>query len=223
MKTLLADSSVVVAAHDVNLSIFNPVWLVKNGCLTEQELQEGVVVSPVVVLVPCKPFNLTIMPDRIQMNFPGPDPGGQDTIDRVIGHIVKTLPHTPFVACGLNLTYIITPSAGPFRPWCRQFFSSHATTRVEGTPLDDTFFGAYISFDALGGRLKLDMKPTRSTPDIQKLADDWEVDADVMRLNFNYHFGLDTQPDPLAAALRALAAWKDAVAHSSAIVDRLSK
>jgi len=223
MKALLADSNLVVVAHDVNLSIFRPPWLVKQGFMTEEELSGELVISPVVVRLPGKGFDLTVVPNRIQMAFPGPNPGATADIDRVLVGIVKTLPHTPYSACGLNINYIATVEEDRFRPWSEKAFASEAARRAGAAAADDARFGSYFSFDVLGGRLKLDMKPTRTSPGVASVSDDWAENTEVMRLNFNYHFEIAEQDERIAAVLEALGKWDDALEHAKATIDRLAE
>ena len=221
MRTMLAESDVVVIAHDVNLSIFRPAWFTKYEVFTEAELEGELVISPVVVQVPTAGFKLTVLPNRLQMAFQGPSPGSSDDVDRILGRIVRILPHTPYSACGLNFTYVATCDDDGFRNWDERLFSSEAARRAGAIGLTDARFGTYFSFDALGGRLKLDIKPTKTPEQASALAAGWPEGADVVRANFNYHFELEGAEDPDKAVLESLAAWQVAAAQSRDLLDAI--
>ena len=219
MKTLLANSSVVLSANDVNLSIFRPDWLTKYGCLHEEEIQQDqVVVTPVFVKVPCKTFELTILPMRIQMAFSGPSPGMASEVDRVVGQIVRTLPHTPYSGCGLNFHYLATVEPETFKAWSGRLFASEAAKLAGLLEIENSRFGTYFSVDVLGGTLKADIKPTRTSEDISKISKDWEPDTEVMRWELNYHFEVPSGQDRDKPVLRALGQWDKAREDSQRIM-----
>jgi len=222
MKKLLTDSSVVVSAADVNLSIFKPPWLTKSGFLRQDELEGQIVISPVVVQIPTKGFQLTVLPNRIQMNFRGPAPGSNPEVERVMGGIVRILPHTPYSGCGLNFNYLVTVAANNYRSWDERLCASEAARKAGALDLDDARFGTYFSFNALGARLKLDAKPTYTIASVCKIDEDWQEGSEVIRLNFNYHFAVADGETSEKPVLSALDKWEEAATHSRSIVARLA-
>jgi hypothetical protein len=157
------------------------------------------------------------------MSFRGPAPGRTADVDRVLGGIVQTLPHTPYSACGLNFNYLATVADDNFQAWDVRLFASEAARRAGATNAAGARFGSYCSFDVLGGRMKLDMKPTRTIRGVREIAEDWQESAEVMRMSFNYHFEVGTSDAPAECVRNALGKWDEAAAHSQATVARLAE
>ena len=223
MKILLIDSNAVLAANDVNLSIFKPTWLVREGILRQDEVEGNIIVSPVTVQISTPEFQLTVLPNRIQMSFPGPGPGSQSVVDRVASEIARKLPHTPYSGCGLNFNYLLAPEKdADFGFWCRHSFASSATGQVCENDSSDSRFGSYCSFDALGARLKLDIKPTRTTSDVKQLGEEWEPKMEVMRMNFNYHFNVEEGDKPVDQVIKSLDQWDAVTDHTHTVIDRIA-
>lgn len=221
MTAILADSNVVVVANDVNMSIFKPPWLANSGILREEELRGEVVVSPVILRVPTSSFELIVVPNRMQLVFRGPACGSIADIERILGGIIRTLPHTPYTGCGLNFNYLATVPQHEFRDWCQRSFSSEAARTMHATSAEDARFGSYFSYNTLGGRAKLDIKPTKTTGDTARFFKGWDEGMEVMRLNFNYHFDAEGATSRSEAVLESLKKWEDASTHCQALVDSL--
>ena len=217
MKTVLAQSTVVVVAHDVNLSIFRPVWLGQNDILTEEELAGEVVVTPVAINVPAGAFNLMIVPNRVQISFSDASANVREVLDRIVGGIVRTLPHTPYSGCGMNFHHFVANTEGDFGDWCRSNFASTVSNRMMPVSAEDPRCGTYVSLDVLGGRLKLDMKPVK-IPEGSVAADGWEDQREAMKFSFNYDFSVADSEKPNETLLEVLSRWDDALAHSHTIV-----
>lgn len=148
----LIQSSVVVLCKDVNQSIFSPVWLLKNGILLEDEFRpEEAVFVPGLTRVNTSKFEFMALPDRLQVQFPTIVDDADAVLARVLGGVAKTLPHTPFVAVGLNNHFIIKPTnAGGFAEWNRTMFASPwASKQSMGSARDR--FGSSFAYDAFNG------------------------------------------------------------------------
>ncbi len=223
MQSVLVDASVVAIAHDVNLSIFRPPWLVKSRIFTEKELQGEIVVTPAFVQVPTDNFQLMVFPDRIQMAIRLNCPDAADCIQRVMGGVVSTLPHTPYTAAGLNFKYLAAPeSADAFAPWNRALLSSSFADEV--APPDDggARFGSYVSFDTLGLRLKLDIKPTKAPDAAVKMCKSWRPGQDLVSLGFNFHADVTQAKEPADELIGVLGKWTDALALSEKIAGQIT-
>ena len=93
-----AGKSVVIVANELNLSIFKPVWLCQFDILKPEELSEGILISPAAIQIPGPTFQLVILPNRLQMTFPSSDVDATtEPLNRVLGGILRALPHTPLV------------------------------------------------------------------------------------------------------------------------------
>ena len=215
MPSRLVNSSVVVVANDVNLSIFKPPWLLRNGILLEAELEGEILLSPVTVQVPTEHFVLGVMPNRIQLELPREyEKAGQD-VQRVVGGIVRTLPHTPYNAVGINFHYEVDPPGSePFAAWNRRVCASPLAERIAPAG-DGARYGFYVSFDAMDARLKMDVKPItrkQSGPDAREQAAE-----EHLAVNMNFHRDLIDPNSVVDDLVTALDARSQALAMSQDI------
>lgn len=209
----LVTANVVVAANTFNVSIFNLLWLTKNGVFTESEmLSDDCVFVPVAAQVGTPNCHLLVLAERLQLTLkvPQKDVTPLDKVKR----IVELLPQTPYTAVGLNIVWDMVPGededlgavtrmlfAVPERPLYKQFMDANAR------------FGAYMSKDFAGFRLKLDLKPAMVEPDTSR--------AEVVRLHFNFHLDVGGLVDKKEAVLAAVGKWSTAYAESDAIAGLL--
>ena len=222
MNTIFANASVVILANDVNLSIFKPLWLVKTNILREDEFEEGVVISPVAVHIPTPKLQFDVFPNRIQVTLPKLYPEAQTDIDRILGGIVKTLPHTPYRAVGLNFTYMTAPEDdNAFPDWNRRLFSSRFACQAH--PADDpgARFGSYFSFDILDTRLKVDIKPVKASAGIEQLSETWHRGQDIIAINLNFHTDLTEAGPTTETILDKLGKWDEALSLARETANKL--
>ncbi len=222
VAVVLSDSSVVVVANDVNLSIFKPPWLVNTGIFREVELQGQVVISPVAVQISSPCFEFSVFPNRLQLTLANPNEQSAQYVDRVLGGIVRLLPHTPYAGVGLNFAYFVAPAPGvSFGDWNRRVFSTQVTQVIADADVQDPKFGGYCSLGALDGRLRIDMRPVRGEGGISKLCESWREGEELMRISFNYHNDVGGSSPEGASVGKILEKWKDALRLSRQIVDRI--
>jgi hypothetical protein len=217
-------SSIVIIAKDFNPSIFKPPWLTKNNIFREEELQANILIAPPVVQIPTENFQFTVLPDRLQMLIPKQYSDAEGDIDRVLGRIVRILPHTPYTAVGLNFNYLIAPDTeAKFSAWNRKVFAS-ALSRKLPSPRDrNARFGSYVSFDVLETRLKVDIKPIKADANIKAIFQSWHEDQDLIRLNFNFHSDVVNTDAPVDSVLDKLSKWGEALALSQQLTAIISE
>jgi hypothetical protein len=85
-------------------------------------------------------------------------------VQETIGRIVEMLPHTPYRALGLNFTWHLTPDGGDVAALSRWLFFIPGRPLFRDFDAPDASFGAYLSRNLLGFRLKLDVKPVTVPP-----------------------------------------------------------
>jgi len=196
IKQVRTNSSVVVVAHDLNLSIFNPLWLTKQRALREEELDfSKCAFTPALIQIPTPDFNLLVLPDRLQLRFDPKRDDIESDLMRVLGTIVSSLPHTPYTALGINFDYVLAPIRMEFENWNRTLFGSLFSQRLAG---GHDRYGAYFSTDILGFRRRVDCKPLRIR---QNLAEElFSEGEEAVQISINYHADLGQQgaaPGPL--------------------------
>lgn len=223
MNTVLENLSIVILAKDFNLSIFKPFWLIKNNIFREQELQGNIVITPPAVQIPAQNFQLTVLPDRLQMLIPRRYAKAEADISRIIGGIVKTLPHTPYTAVGLNFNYFAAPQQeSSFSSWNRKLLASGLSTKLQSPADENARFGSYVSFDALATRLRIDIKPIKAPNNIENLCNSWHAGQDLIRLNLNFHSDVFNADSPSDSVLATVDKWPDALALSQKLTKIIS-
>lgn len=154
----LKDCNVVVVANNFNVPIINTIWLYKNNIFTEKELH-GATCLPVIVDIKTQHFKLNLVPERLQFSI---EPGYNNIKELMlskIGRLVEMLPHTPFVAAGLNFIYHVTPEDGDMYTLGRSIFCNNQSKLFEDLDSKDVRFGGYFSKDLIDTSFSLNAKP----------------------------------------------------------------
>jgi len=224
MNRVMENSSVVIIAKDFNLSILKPLWLMNNKIFRPEELEGDIVVTPPAVQIQSVNFQFVALLDRLQVSIPRVYGNGQSDINRVCGGIVKALPHTPYTAIGLNFHYLGAPqSREEFASWEKELFASPWAREIEGSQAENARFGSYLSFDAIGTRLKIDIKPTNAGGSIGGLCSSWHPGQELIRVHFNYHTDVTNTDAPAETVVNRLAKWEEALAMSTGLVENICK
>ena len=84
-------------------------------------------------------------------------------------------------------------------------------------------FGSYLSFDVLGTRLKIDIKPFKASSNIEKLYNFWHIDQDLMRINLNFHTDVIKAESPVDLLIERLGKWKESLDLSKEIAGTISE
>ncbi|MHC4400542.1 MAG: hypothetical protein ACYTG0_12775 [Planctomycetota bacterium] len=212
MPIELAGSNLVVTAHHFNPSIFSQLWLARNGVLGEDEFSPGCLFSDQVANVESLGFGLLVVPPQMQF-VPRVSPDCQgDLVRDKVGTIVRALPHTPYTAIGLNFLWHAVPEDGDVAALTRVLFFTPDRGICQLFDADDARFGAYFSRDALGCRLKLDVKP------ISRQREDGR--RELVQFAFNFHLDVPRDENQVIAAIeRHLGIWDEARAEATRIVE----
>ena len=207
-RLLLVNSSVVLVANQINLSIFTPIWFAKQQILREDEFTPGTLISPGVVQIPTAGFNLLILPDRVQMLIVQDKfATASSELARVLGGVVRTLPHTPFKGVGLNFDFIAArPQSAAFSDWNRGLFSAPCLADLNELKEPSARFGTYFSLNLLGMRLRVTVKPVATKPVTPDAVVPFQEEAEKIQAAFNFHKGFAQQPS-VEELLAAIGAW----------------
>jgi hypothetical protein len=188
MRWEMVGSSVVIVAQNFNPSVANQLWLVRNGVVGEGDFLPGCIFTDLLVQVRARRFSLLFTPEQIQFVPVAGDEEAVQLMREAITRTVRTLPHTPYRALGLNFTWRLTPEATDVATLSRQLFFTPSNPLFRDFDVPDASFGAYLSRDLLGFRLKLDVKPVTAQAPAQQ------------RLQFLYNFHADLPEGGEAAA-----------------------
>ena len=192
-------ANAVVTAKHFNPSLLRDFWLVDNGVLSRDDFMPGCVHTDAFVSIIARPFSLLVAPDRLQFEPSGSAEHHQSTVVDKLGKIVRTLPHTPFTALGLNFTwYLQIPEEATVEEVTRAMFSAPDQIPLQRQFLEpNAKFGIYCSKDALGFRLRLDIKPI-------------EIDTnDTIQFAFNFHRGFSGQGSGADEVVEAIEKWDE--------------
>ena len=207
--------NVVLAATNLNPSIFSLLWLVKQKIFSEADIQtEGSIFSPFTVNVVAPGLSLTVIPDRLQLGFLSAEKDAQVAlkIQRVVGRIVSELPHTPFQAVGFNMGWVLLPQdQNELDSLERQSFLAERNPLAKFFKEKNSHFGCYLSKDFKMGRLKLDIKPVTLVEGEKSL-----------QAAFNFHLDIKVD-EPVKQIHDFLALWNPAYTLAKEMVTELGK
>ena len=206
----------VIAAGNLNPTIFTQVWLVKQEIIEESDLNNlSTLFTPLAVTAGCKDFTLMVVPERIQITFSNVEDkvaNHQKILKRTLGRIVSELPHTPYQAVGFNMGWLLVPiNPKDVNSIEQKYFLSKDNPIAKYFREKNCHFGCYLSKNLKIGRLKLDIKPVTLSQGSQ-----------AIQLAFNFH--LDVQGEERAQQISSfLNNWNLAYAEASKLVKSLGK
>ncbi len=196
-----AGSVVVIVAQQFNPTVLSQLWLVRNGVLGEEDIQKGSIFTDMVVQVRSPQFNLFMINEQLQFVPIAAVEQQQQILIEKLGPIVHKLPHTPYRALGLNFVWHLTPDDGDMPRLTRELFAMPDRPLFKKFITSDARFGAYLSKDFEGFRLKLDIKPVNLAA---------PTDAAEGHLQFAFNFHCDIGDEGASKITERLARWDDA-------------
>lgn len=199
MKMEMIPANVVIIARQFNPSIISQYWLIKNGIFTEEEIQSGSIFSPVIANVQTRDCQVLVLPEQLQFMYGLEDHSGQELLISKLGKIIQALPHTPFVAAGLNFSWqVYDEDEASNAALGKKLFFRDNVPLYRFFDTEDARFGSYMSRDILGCRLKLDIKPVTIARQ--------EGPANRLHFGFNFHLQLD-EDDKVNSILNLFKKW----------------
>jgi len=216
MSIQLAGANVIIAARQFNPTVFSQMWLVRNELLVEEDFGPGYLFSEAVVQMTTPQFLLLVAPNQLQFTPSDQVEGQQALILDKVGRIVNRLPHTPYVAIGLNFVWHMLPEQVGVEQLSRELFFKEDSELYRRFDAENARFGAYLSRDIFGCRMKLDIKP---------ISVDGEAMGGPHRLQFafNFHRDLAESADSVRRIEEMLGRWDEARTESLQIVEALQR
>ncbi len=203
MTPILIHANAVVAAHQFNPSVVSQLWLVDHGIVLREEFEagKGSVFSDMMVNVASDKLTMLVTPDQVQFSPTQPPPNEDGIVENRLGLLVRTLPHTPFTACGLNFTWLLDDE-DVVEVAKRLFFVPDSPVH-RAFEVENSRFGGYMSKPAFDGRLKLDIKPlTLRTPNGES--------TERLQFAFNFHLDVPQASSGVDVVVSHLANWNPA-------------
>lgn len=211
MPWIKAGSAAVIVANQFNPSILNQGWLMRHKILDDDNLEQGSVFLDMVVQVRNRSFFLLALPEQIQF-VPAPATSAEDEQQLIVeklGKIVQKLPETPYKGLGLNFSWHLVPADGDTNRATRELFFSPGRPIYAAFDTVDARFGAYLSKEYAGFRLKLDIKPI--------VVQEGNIIQHRVHFGFNFHF--DLGDDAAAQVVERLGHWNDVRHEAERIID----
>jgi hypothetical protein len=203
MRRELVGSSVVIVAQNFNPSVASQLWLVRNGVVGEGDFLPGCIFTDLLVQVRARRFSLLLTPEQFQFVPSAGEDDPQFLMQETIGRMVQTLPHIPYRALGLNFIWHLTPEGSDVAALSRTLFFSPGRPLFRDFDTPNASFGAYLSRDSLGFRLKLDVKPVAaSLPE--------RTAEQRLQFLYNFHADLPEGEETVAPIKDHLGRWREA-------------
>jgi len=206
----------VITARQFNPSVVSQLWLVDNGIILREEFEtgKGSVFSDMMVNVASEKFSMLVTPDQVQFSPSQPPPNEDRIVEERLGRLIRTLPHTPFNACGLNFTWLLEDEQ--VTDLAKRLFFVSACPVHRAFDVEDSRFGGYMSKPALGGRLKLDIKPlTINLPNGES--------TERLQFAFNFHLDIPQTNKAVDVLVSQLANWNRAFEMTQETMQLLEK
>lgn len=211
MVPTLSNTNAVILARQFNAAIVNPLWLVEQGLVDRDDFRPGCVYSDNLANVVTRRFVLLIAAEQIQFTPLCPRDEEQAVAQQVLGGFVRALPHTPYTACGINVTWQ-TPAIPHFAEYSRGLFARFDRPPYSFFDKPNARFGTYASMDWTVGRLRLDVKPVKRKEDGQP--------SELLQLAFNVN--VELKDKDIESIHQLLSQWSSLLEFTSDIADALT-
>jgi hypothetical protein len=216
MSIQLAGSNVIIAARQFNPTVFSQLWFVRNELLAEEDFGPGYLFSEAVVQMATPQFLMLVVPSQLQFSPNDQVEDQQALIQEKVGRIVERLPHTPYLAVGLNFVWHMRDERAGIEQLSRELFFKNDSELYRRFDAEDAKFGAYLSRNFGGCRQKLDIKPI-------SLDESGLEEMQRLQFAFNFHRDLTNAEEPVRCIEEMLGRWNEARAESMRIVESLRR
>jgi hypothetical protein len=193
------------------------MWLVRNGLLVEEDFGPGYLYSEAVVQMATPQFLLLVLPNQLQFTPNEQIDNQQVLIQEKVGRIVASLPHTPYIAIGLNFVWHMSNEERGIERLSRELFFKEGSDLYRRFDFPNAQFGAYLSRDFGGCRQKLDIKPITLDESGQ------EGGGQRLQFAFNFHLDLKDEAQSSHRIQELLGRWDEVREESRQIVESLQR
>ena len=173
--------NVVILATNFNPSIVSSVWLLSKGICNADEILPNSFNTPQFSQIVCTDFQILVLPDQLQFsktaNFQG---DFTKVIKDKLSRILKELPEVPYRSAGINFHWFVNESNADISVLSRKLFYNSESKIYNEFNNPSSQFGAYLSKDFSGSRLKLDIKPVI-------FAENNQTPISAIQFAFNFH------------------------------------
>ncbi len=178
-KSLIANGFVVIN-NGLDLSNLNSYWLVSNDILKEEDLNRNHVFTNNFIQINLNKYTFTLNNNSIilTINNNYSEQDYNEGVEKLI-FLLKKIKNTTNLSCGINFNWVLDGlKDDEYFELSKKLFFVKDNALYEDFADGSPCFGAYMSKDFQGSRLKLDIKPIHS-PEDKKLG--------TLHFNFNFH------------------------------------
>lgn len=173
--------NVVVLATNFNPSIISSIWLVNKEICKGEEILPNSFNTPQFSQILCNDFHILVLPDQIQFSKPvGYEGDFSDIVVTKLSKILSELPEVPYKSAGINFHWFLNDSKDEMNKFSHKLFYNKESKIYGEFNSPDAHFGAYLSKDYSGSRLKLDIKPISYNENNQ-------LPVSAIQFAFNFH------------------------------------
>lgn len=204
-----AGAAAVVVAQQFNPSVVTQLWLRDNNILATNDFLDGSIFTDFVVQVRSRSFHMLVLQDQLQFVPAVPATEQQQLVVNKLGAIINLLPHTPYRALGLNFSWHLTPAGGDIGVATRVLFCRDEYPLYQHFGEANAHFGAYLSKNVAGFRLRLDIKPVVVAVE----------GGQENRIQFGFNFHRDIADGGAIQIIEGLHRWDEVRQETERIID----
>lgn len=187
LSKILKIKNSIIVANGLLPSIFSQSWFEKNGIFKDSEFLPDCVFSRDFVQIrTTSKVRIVIFQNQIQFVS---DDDIETAINNTLIPIVSSLGSFAFAAAGINYFWYLTDPELTLAELSKKYFKSEQLKVTSLFSDNSAQYGAYLSKDIFGCRLKLDIKPVKAL--------DLGLNETTEGISFAFNFHKDFTPDTL--------------------------
>jgi hypothetical protein len=173
--------NVVILANNFNPSIFSTHWLYTKEICKEGEISPVSGYAQNISQTITNEFQLLVLPDQLQFaRLPALNGEFLNMAQPKLLRIISLLKEVPYKSSGLNFHWFVYDNKMSIAQLSKELFFISSSKLFNAFESKDSHYGAYLSKDFEGARLKLDIKPIKfNLPN--------QPPMDCIQFAFNYH------------------------------------
>ncbi len=211
MTVELNTATAILLSPDFNPSAFSQVWMIQHLDMTPEDFAgQAVIQTPVAFAAPTRDRHLLVLPNQLQVTPVLAAGHDARAVGTTLHAVLDQFPGLNYTAIGLNFLWTVIVPGEHISDLSRRLFYNPAHPLFREFNQPNAGFGAYLSRDFMGFRLKLDIKPN---PRDNVLS----PEHDFVYFTFNFH-GQVPPEDPLGAIHRFADQWHAARAESDRLM-----
>lgn len=215
MSVQETEPAAVVVAQQFNPTVVSQKWLEEIELLRPGEIKGDFAFTSAFTQFATDQFRFLLIPDRVSIGLLVPPDQQQALLLERLAKLVQYVPHTPYTGLGLNFTFQVDPDDGDTARYTRGLFFDPGRPLCKAFDAPDARFGGYFSRSALGGRVKLNVKPAMAK--LEKGAERHFVVLEV-----NLHYDIEIEKGAADRIVKYLENWDAARSLAEELVETIT-